>query len=697
MSYTSPSAEVAEDFAQALDALNLNNRYEISNLTVIAKENTEHAFAISEALKDHIKQTSPQKKLPAFYVLDSIVKNVGTPYTLFFGRQLYSTFMEAYALMDTTTRRKMDEMLKTWKEPVPGSIDTRPVFPPDITRPIETALIKARTSALEAHQQYQRSQPQMGRGRPMMATAPHRDTPTPPGIIRPQMNAPAAPPGYVSNYAQPQYPLAQSYATPEPFLRSQQYAASPAPSAFQDQMNGQQPQYDNSQRPPVQQYPQQSQVQPYSQQPPNLPAWQQSQSHGFNSPESSVEALLSDISNLITSSKADFVQNPADTNIQTRLKALLDLQTILLNQRLPPDQIALIRKQVTQLSEASRPPLRIQTPPAPVPAPASVAAPAPSLNSLLGPGALAALLARQSQSTTPQPPPQPQPIAIKSPPQFPPVSTPSVTPLPNTNALLDRLRAAGLLQSGTAPTSTPPLPQGSLASMHVPPGFPPPIPLINTPPNASRTSLAEIPNDVELKPASLKIPRPHLIFSLYEKLGVPCNQCGRRFQKDEEGKKKKTAHMDWHFRVNQRMTDIVNRGQHRSWYLDIVPWIDSREIDEDQIISTGDEVLGMTSSVVAKPQMQYIPVPDDPANTICPICQEKFEDRWLDDTQEWAWMDTKQIGDRFFHASCYAEATKDSGSLLTKRSTPEPVLGKRKAEHEQFVMRSKIKTEAITE
>lgn len=56
MSYTSPSAEVAEDFAIALEALNLNNRYEISNLTVIAKENTEHAFAISEALKNHIKQ-----------------------------------------------------------------------------------------------------------------------------------------------------------------------------------------------------------------------------------------------------------------------------------------------------------------------------------------------------------------------------------------------------------------------------------------------------------------------------------------------------------------------------------------------------------------------------------------------------------------------------------------------------------------
>jgi pre-mRNA cleavage complex 2 protein Pcf11 len=56
MSYASSSDEVASDFLDALMSLNMNNRYEISNLTVIAKENTEAAFAISEALMNHIKQ-----------------------------------------------------------------------------------------------------------------------------------------------------------------------------------------------------------------------------------------------------------------------------------------------------------------------------------------------------------------------------------------------------------------------------------------------------------------------------------------------------------------------------------------------------------------------------------------------------------------------------------------------------------------
>lgn len=56
MSYSISSDEVAEDYRRALEDLTMNSRWEISNLTVIAKENTEHALAISEALKDHIKK-----------------------------------------------------------------------------------------------------------------------------------------------------------------------------------------------------------------------------------------------------------------------------------------------------------------------------------------------------------------------------------------------------------------------------------------------------------------------------------------------------------------------------------------------------------------------------------------------------------------------------------------------------------------
>ncbi|KAH6717855.1 hypothetical protein BKA61DRAFT_293186 [Leptodontidium sp. MPI-SDFR-AT-0119] len=700
------SDEVADDFAHALNDLSLNSRYEISNLTVIARENTASSLAIAEVLKNHIKQVAPPKKLPAFYVLDSIVKNVGTPYTLFFGRDLFSVFMDSYARVDNNTRSKMVEMLRTWKEPVPGSMDTRPVFSAEVTRPIENALIKARTSFLQAHQEHTRGQ-SMGRGRTGPSPAPYRETPTPPnpqayqapgyqgqgqqapGYQAPGYQAPGypaqsypsgqqiptqQPPGYPPNYAQQQYsqpvngqqynqPNGQSYGQ----QNSQQY----------NQPNGQQP-YGLPARPPSQQY---------SQPPPaNTGYWQQQQqppSQGHSSAEDGIAQLNNDIEKLIASSRAEWPQNPHDTSIGTKLKALLDLQTILQSQKLPPDQISLIKDQVAQLSRAAQPAPKIQSPPVQIPTPVAAApAPAPAqqptLSSILGPGALAALLARQA--ATSQTPPV-QAAVVRSPPK--PQAQPSYQPPPSNSAsvepmsLLDKLRAAGMLPATPTPTPNPPATYTPTPA-GFPPGFPPPF--LNTPPNASRTPLAAIPNDVVLKATSLKIPRPHLISSLYEGLGAPCTQCGRRFQSDPESKKKKAAHMDWHFHVRQRMDEAEARGQHRSWYVDELDWIKSREVEgESGAISS--EPSQNTSATAASTKLQYLPVPDDPAlaNSICPICQEKFEMKWLDEAQEFVWMDATNVGGRIYHASCYAEAAKDVTTQI-KRGTPEPVLGKRKAE-----------------
>ncbi|OBT67968.1 hypothetical protein VE03_02440 [Pseudogymnoascus sp. 23342-1-I1] len=654
MSYGA-SDEVAEDFKVALEDLTMNSRYEISNLTIIAKENTENALAISEALKDHIKRTGPLKKLPALYLLDSIVKNVGTPYTLFFGRQLFSTFMEAYALVDNNVRRKMEEMLKTWKEPVPGSIDTRPVFLPEVTRPIENALIKARTSAIQAHQEYARQQQPLG-GKNRPSPVPFRNTATPP-LQNPNM------PGN-------QYPGSQF----------------PPPYGAQQQQH------------PAQYQPPPATTQPWQPQP--------AQARGYGVPDDSIDTLNSDIARLITATKSEFAQNPYDGSIQTRLKALLDLQSILGSQKLPPDQIALIKEQVKALSAASKPQAP-QPAPAPVQTPVAVSQPPsqpPSLASLLGgQNALAALLARSTSTPHATPPPPPanvQPARTQPsytlpaypPAQGPPARAPSATP--NPTSLLDQLRAAGLLPGEPAPTGTPPLRQ--MPQLPPPGAFPgifPPPPILHgqsghqlpTWPGAPQSAV----DVVQLTPASLKIPRPHLIVRLYERLGIPCTQCGRRFQTDEEGKKKKAAHMDWHFRVHQRMVEAEKRGQHRSWYVDELDWIKSRETDEEHLASATDKDAPVSQAGPKK--LQYLAVPDDPelANSLCPICQEKFEMKWLD--EEFVWMDAVKLGERIYHASCHAEARKSAQMRGT--GTPEPVLGKRKNEEELLSVRTKIKTE----
>ncbi|EED15048.1 mRNA cleavage factor complex component Pcf11, putative [Talaromyces stipitatus ATCC 10500] len=634
MSSGLPSDEVAEDYKNSLEDLTTNDKFQISNLTVIAKENTEHAMAISRVLENHIRTTPPSQKLPALYVVDSVVKNVGTPYTLFLGRNLYQTFMNAYTLVDQQTRRKLDEMLKTWKEPVPGSLDPRPVFPVEITRSIENALIKARTAAL---QQQQRNQPQdvLARSRSSAAPPSWTHTPTPPQGVPYR------------------YPSAS-------------HAVNGHPQGHGSESHT----------------PQQGQ---------NV----------------DLPALHRDIENLIGSARADFAASPFDVSIQQRLKALLDLQAILQRQQLPPDQLKLVRDQVSALAPAPKPaatqpfpqsnvPIpNISTPPSqPIPQ----ATPQPNLAALLNPNTLASLLqatANRQQST---PPPAVGGIV--------PQTQPSGTPQPATaeNPLIASLRARGLLPPVPS-TATPPTGAPLSLPLLVPGqiGYTPPA-SVSTPQN-----MTDITINVHLSTASIKIPRPVLINSLYDAKSNRCGTCGRRFLTTEEGKQKKARHLDWHFRTNQRMTDSIKRGQNRSWYVDERDWIKSREFDDDSGLAGTGPGNGTTSTeeeaAKKQPQKQWIRAPNDVAlrNAPCPICQEKFESTWSEDVQDWIWQDALKVGNRVYHASCYAEVTKDgsataarAGTPLARTGTPDSVLGKRKAEHtESPGSKVRIKTEPV--
>ncbi|KKZ59181.1 hypothetical protein EMCG_05428 [[Emmonsia] crescens] len=641
------SDEVAEDYKNSLEDLTGNDKFQISNLTVIAKENTEHAMAISRVLENHIRTTPPAQKLPALYVVDSVVKNVGTPYTLFLGRNLYQTFMNAYTLVDSQTRKKLDEMLKTWKEPVPGSLDTRPVFPVEITRSIENALIKARTAALQ-NQQARSQQDILGRNRGVTTpptTATWRNTPTPPQV----------PPRYTQSANQ---------------SVSQQY-----PSNGQHYVSSTQ------------------QAQPYGQ--------------PFQEPID-LGALHRDIENLISTARADFAINPLDTSIQQRLKALLDLQNILQQQKLPQDQLKLIRDQVSQLStpapQPQPPPRVIPTPSIPQPVqPLQSLTPQPNLQALLNPATIAELIkaTTNQQSRTPPPPSHITPFLQTQATSTPPPPAPSTAPTLTENPLIASLRARGLLPPPTA--SAPPTPPNLPFILPGQTGYTPPAAI------SQLSNPSEIKINIQMTSASIRIPRPNLISSLYEEKPNRCGTCGRRFQPDDQGKEKKARHLDWHFKTNQRMTEASKRGQSRSWYLDEREWIKSREYDDDTggpigegATSTNGSATDAAAAAAKKsPQKQWIHAPDDAAlrNAPCPICQEKFESTWSEEAQDWIWHDASKVGTRIYHASCYSEVTKDGtatgrGTPVGRTGTPDSVLGKRKAEEPETVTTSvRIKTE----
>lgn len=655
MSSGLPSDEVAEDYKSSLEDLVVNDRNQIGVLTVIAKENTEHAMAISRVLENHIRTAPPARKLPALYVLDSIVKNVGTPYTLYFQRNLYQTFMGAYTLVDSNVRKKLDEMLKTWKEPVPGSLDTRPVFPPESTREIENALIKARTAAIQQQARSQSAYPQMRNTN----TPPNHWRNTPPPNSASQMGQPI--PGQVASsrngfqgYNSSGYPL-QQYPTPQPSLQVQYQQ--PIPS--------------------VQQTPTPSSV--------------------------DLVALKQDVDNLVAAARTEFANNISNTGVQQKLKALLDLKTLLDSRPLPEHQLRQIRDQVSMMAPRQQPisrptpppmPMPIQStvaPPVPVSVPSQQPTPQPTIPSFINSTNLAELLRATANRNQPTPPPQTSSLSSALPQisQTPPVKQSTPGPTAADNPIIAQLRAAGILTASSTPSAPSALP------------FTPTVPVQHQQLSFQQTPSTSL-GSIKLTTASIKISRLNLVTSLYEDRPNRCTTCGRRFTADPEGKEKKSRHLDWHFKTNTRLAEAAKRGQSRSWYVDEREWMSSREYEDDS--GPPDQPNGDNTASSAKKHEQFILAPNDPIlrNAPCPICQEKFESTWSEELQEFIWKDALKINNRIYHATCYKEATKDKergttpvGAGRGRTATPDSILGKRKAEDEMIGLSSKVKVEPI--
>ncbi|OCH92929.1 hypothetical protein OBBRIDRAFT_393575 [Obba rivulosa] len=68
-------------------------------------------------------------KLPAFYLLDAISKNVYDPYARYITPLVVKLFLDTYDQVDQDTRRKMEEMLLTWRTGAPNGRELFGVVP----------------------------------------------------------------------------------------------------------------------------------------------------------------------------------------------------------------------------------------------------------------------------------------------------------------------------------------------------------------------------------------------------------------------------------------------------------------------------------------------------------------------------------------------------------------------------------------
>ncbi|GJQ65408.1 hypothetical protein Trydic_g7518 [Trypoxylus dichotomus] len=112
----STAKEAKECYISTLADLTFNSKPLINVLTMLAEENIAHAPVIVEAIESHLIKGPVDVKLPALYLIDCIIKNIGGTYKTLLSQNIVSIFCHVFQVVNEKTRGEMFKLRQTWNE-----------------------------------------------------------------------------------------------------------------------------------------------------------------------------------------------------------------------------------------------------------------------------------------------------------------------------------------------------------------------------------------------------------------------------------------------------------------------------------------------------------------------------------------------------------------------------------------------------
>ncbi|XP_061394405.1 uncharacterized protein LOC133329962 [Musca vetustissima] len=240
----------------------------------------------------------------------------------------------------------------------------------------------------------------------------------------------------------------------------------------------------------------------------------------------------------------------------------------------------------------------------------------------------------------------------------------------NIDELFQKLVSTGILGGATATTTTPAVTD----------------PLTTSATGVNKTSAAATQQDVEevpsaststsssqqtppvetikpidlSKPESIKTRQSAIVNTLFS--GMQCSSCGVRFPPEQTIKY--SQHLDWHFRQNRRERDSSRKAHARKWYYELNDWIQYEEIEdlderEKNFFETPQadlEIMDETSNQRStNSPIQSCPAGPDDVDRACDMCQEKFEQFYNEELEEWHLRCAIRVEDKTYHPLCYED------------------------------------------